>query len=64
MRNSSNFDKLDDRVARPNPKVYEGNYNLVKLEDWIKEMKKNICSCRGTTREKGEHWDLLLCQRS
>jgi len=33
-------DKLADRVARHNPKVYEGKYDPVKLDEWIRGIKK------------------------
>jgi len=33
-------DKLADRVARQNPKVYDGSYDPVVLEEWIKGMEK------------------------
>ena len=33
-------DKLADRVARCNPKVYDGNYDLVVLEEWVRGMEK------------------------
>lgn len=33
-------DKLVDRVARRNPKVYDGNLDVVELEDWIRGMEK------------------------
>jgi len=33
-------DKLADRVAWHNPKVYDGSYNLVVLEEWIRVMEK------------------------
>ena len=38
--NSSKSDKLADRVAQCNPKVYDGNLDPVELEDWIREMEK------------------------
>jgi len=38
--NSSKSDKLADRVARCNPKVYDGNIDPVELEDWIRGMEK------------------------
>jgi len=31
---------LADRVARCNPKVYDGSYDPVVLEEWIREMEK------------------------
>jgi len=33
-------DKLADRVARRNPNVYNGSYDPVILEEWIKGMEK------------------------
>ena len=33
-------DKLADRVARRNPKVYNGSYDPVVLEEWIRGMEK------------------------
>ena len=33
-------DKLADRVARRNPKVYDRNLDPVELEDWIRGMEK------------------------
>ena len=33
-------DKLADRVARRNPKVYNGSYDPVILEEWIRGMEK------------------------
>jgi len=33
-------DKLVDRVARRNPKVYDVTYDPVVLEEWIREMEK------------------------
>jgi len=33
-------DKTTDRIARCNPKVYGGSYNLVVLEEWIRGMEK------------------------
>ena len=33
-------DKLADRVARRNPKVYDGNLDPVEVEDWIRGMEK------------------------
>jgi len=33
-------DKLANRVARRNPKVYYGSYDLVILEEWIRGMEK------------------------
>ena len=32
--------KLTDRVARCNPNIYDGKYNLVELEEWIRGMEK------------------------
>jgi len=37
---SSNSDKLADRVVRRNPKVCDGEHNLVDLEEWIRGMRK------------------------
>ena len=31
---------MADRVARHNPKVYDGSYDPVVLEEWIREMDK------------------------
>ena len=33
-------DKLADRVARCNPKVYDGNYDPVVVEEWVRKMEK------------------------
>ena len=33
-------DKLADRVARRNPNVYNGSYDPVVLEEWIRGMEK------------------------
>ena len=33
-------DKLAERIARRNPKVYDGTYDLVVLEEWIRGMRK------------------------
>ena len=33
-------DKLADRVARHNSKMYDRKYDLVELEDWIRGMEK------------------------
>jgi len=33
-------DKLADRVVRRNPTVYDGNYDLVLLKEWVRGMKK------------------------
>jgi len=33
-------DKLADRVAWRNPKVYSGSYDPVILKEWIREMEK------------------------
>ena len=33
-------DKLADRVARRNPKVYEENYDPVVLEEWVRGIEK------------------------
>ena len=33
-------DKLADRVARRNSKVYDGKYEPVELEEWVRGMKK------------------------
>jgi len=33
-------DKLADRVAQCNPKVYDGSYDPVVLEEWIRGMEK------------------------
>jgi len=33
-------DKLADRVARRNPKVYDGTYDPVVLEEWVRGMEK------------------------
>ena len=35
-----NDDKLADRVVRHNPKVYDGNYDLIVLEEWVRGMEK------------------------
>ena len=36
----SKDDKLADRIARCNSKVYDGNYDLVELEEWLRGMEK------------------------
>jgi len=33
-------DKLADKVAWENPKVYDGKHDLVELEEWIRGMEK------------------------
>jgi len=33
-------EKLEDRVARSNPKFYDGSYDPVVLEEWIRGMEK------------------------
>jgi len=33
-------DKLADKVAWLNPKVYDGQYDLVELEEWMRGMEK------------------------
>jgi len=33
-------DKLADRVARCNLEVYDGNYDLVIFEEWVRKMEK------------------------
>ena len=33
-------DKIVNRVAWPNPKTYDGKYDSVELEDWIRGMEK------------------------
>ena len=33
-------DKLADRVARRNPKVYDRNYDPIVLEEWVRGMEK------------------------
>ena len=33
-------DKLADRAARRNPQAYDGTYDLVVLEKWIRGMEK------------------------
>ena len=38
--NPPNTNKLADRVARRNLKVYDGNFDPIELEDWIRRMKK------------------------
>jgi len=35
-------DKLVDRLAQCNPKVYDGNYDPVVLEEWVRGMEKNL----------------------
>jgi len=32
--------KLADRVGRRNPKVYDGNYYLIVLGEWVRGMEK------------------------
>ena len=32
--------ELADKVVRCNPKVYDGKYNLVELEEWIRGTEK------------------------
>ena len=31
-------DKLADRVARHNPKVYDGKYDPMELKEWVQGM--------------------------
>ena len=33
-------EKLVDRIQRHNAKVYEGKYDAVELEEWIRGMEK------------------------
>jgi len=33
-------DKLADRIEQCNPKVYDGNYDPVVLEEWVRRMEK------------------------
>ena len=49
--NPPKFDKLADRVARCNTNVYDGNLDLVELEDWIRGMEK-IFAVVGVPEEK------------
>ena len=44
-------DKLPDRVARRNPKFYDGNLDPTELEDWIRGMEK-IFAVVGVPEEK------------
>ena len=37
--NPSKSDKLADKVARHNPKVYDGNLDPIELENWIRGME-------------------------
>ena len=39
-KNPLKDDKKADRVAQHNPKVYDGKYDLMELEEWIKGMEK------------------------
>ena len=34
------FDKLADTVTRSNPKVYDGKFDSIELEEWIRGMEK------------------------
>jgi len=52
-------DKLADRVARRNPKVYDGSDDLVVLEKWIRWIEKIF-----TVAEVQEDWDILFDQWS
>ena len=38
--NPPKSEKLVDRVAQHNPQVYDGNFDPVELEDWIRKMEK------------------------
>jgi len=58
----SRADKLADRVARRNPKVYDGNLDPVELEDWIREMEKIFTVV--ARREKNKYRDFLFNWRS
>jgi len=49
--NASRDDKLADRVARHNRRVYDGKYDLVELEDWIRGME-NIFTVLDVSEEK------------
>ena len=44
-------DKLADRIARRNPKVYDENYDPVVLKEWVREMKK-IFTAKEVPEEK------------
>ena len=33
-------DDVPERVAKRNPRTYEGKYDLVELEEWIRGMKR------------------------
>ena len=37
---SSKPDDVADRVAKCNPKMYDGKYDPVELEEWIRGMEK------------------------
>jgi len=55
-------DKLANRVARHNPKVYEGKYDPVQLEEWVrgKGNSKNFFSVTSSIRKESKHWDPLF----
>jgi len=40
IKNLLKDDKLADRVAQSNRKVYDGKYYPIKLKEWIRGMKK------------------------
>jgi len=40
IENLPGDDKLTDRVARCNPKVYDWKHDLMELQDWIRGMEK------------------------
>ena len=52
-------DKLANRVARRNPKIYYGKYDAIELEEWIRGMKKVFTSIKVPEDKRGEHWDVL-----
>jgi len=35
-------DKWEEKVARRNPKVYDGTYDPVLLAEWIRGMEKSL----------------------
>jgi len=60
LGNSLNSDKLADRVARRNPKVYDGNLDPVELEDCIRGMEKIFAVVEVPEEKKGKYKDFLF----
>ena len=50
-KSTSKPDKLADRIARCNLKFYNGNFENVKLEEWIRGTEK-IFKIREVSKER------------